>query len=142
MENKYSKRSLDNLKTCHFLLQLLFTRALQSFDHSITEGYRGEELQNRYYDEDKSKVQWPDSAHNHLDENDKPYSLAVHALPYPKFDWGDRERFHYFAGHIMGVAKDYGIPLIWGGDWKGNGLLNKNNYAKPFDDLAHYEIRS
>ena len=140
MRNTYSKNSLKNLKTCDFILRFLFTRVLKNFDHSITEGYRGKELQNRYFNEDKSKVQWPDSGHNHLDECGKPESLAVHALPYPNFDWNDRERFHYFAGHVMGLAKDYRIPLIWGGDWKGNGLLNKNNYSKPFDDLAHWEL--
>jgi len=141
MINTYSKRSLENLKTCDLILQYLFTRVLEGFDHSITEGYRGKVVQDRYFKEGKSKLQWPDSGHNNRNENDQPCSLAVHALPYPKFDWGDRERFHYFAGHVIGVAKEFGIPLIWGGDWRRNGLLNKNNYAKPFDDLAHYEIR-
>jgi len=138
--SRYSQRSLGNLKTCHSLIQLLFTRVLPGFDHSITEGWRGEELQNRHFSEDKSKVQWPDSAHNHMDCDGTPDSLAVHALPYPNFDWSDRERFHYFAGHVMGIADDFGIPLRWGGDWKRNTLLNKNNYKRPFDDLAHYEL--
>jgi len=137
--NKYSTQSLDNLKTCHFLLRFIFRRVLHGFDHSIGEGWRGEELQNQYFSEGSSKVRWPDSAHNHLDENGKPYSLAIHALPYP-LDWTDRERFHYLAGHVMGTAKDFGISLRWGGDWKRNNLLNKNNYKKPFDDLAHWEL--
>ncbi len=140
MKNTYSKRSLRNLETCHPVLQFLFTLVLRDIDHSITEGYRGKELQNRYFSEDKSKVQWPDSAHNILDKNGDPLSLAVHALPYPKFSWSDRDRFHYLAGHVMKTAKDLDIPLRWGGDWKRNDLLNKNNYTKPFDDLAHYEL--
>jgi len=137
--NKYSKRSLANLGTCHFLLQFLFTRVLPGFDHKITEGSRGKELQNQYFEEGSSKVQWPDSAHNHLDREGNPCSLAVHALPYP-VDWDDRERFHYLAGHVQGIAKDFGLNLRWGGDWKGNNLLNKNNYTRPFDDLAHWEL--
>ena len=140
MRNTYSKSSLKNLKTCHFLLRLVFIKSLRGFDHSITEGYRGKDLQNHYFQEGSSKVQWPDSAHNHVDENGDPCSLAIHALPYPNFDWNDRERFHYFAGHIMGNAKECNILLRWGGDWKGNTLLNKNNYKRPFDDLAHWEL--
>jgi len=140
--NKYSQRSLDNLKTCHFLIQFLFAQVLLGFDHSITEGWRGKELQNQYFSDPKklSKVQWPNSTHNHTDKDGTPYSLAVHALPYPNFDWNDRERFHYLAGHVMALANGFNIPLRWGGDWKRNTLLNKNNYKRPFDDLAHYEL--
>jgi len=138
MGNIYSSNSLENLDTCHSIIIFLFTRVLQGFDHSITEGYRGKELQNKYFSEGKSKVGWPDSAHNRL-VHGYPCSLAVHALPYP-IDWNDRDRFHYLAGHVMSLAKEFDIPLRWGGDWKQNDLLNKNNYAKPWDDLAHYEV--
>ena len=140
MANIYSHSSLKHLLTCHYVIQFLFTRVLKGFDHSIVEGYRGEELQNRYFRDNKSKVKWPDSLHNHTTKGGKPNSLAVHALPYP-IDWRDRDRFHYFAGYVKRMAEDFTIELRWGGDWKGNNLLNKNNYTKPFDDLAHWEVR-
>jgi len=140
MRNTYSKNSLKNLKTCDFVLRFLFTRVLKNFDHSIIEGYRGKELQNKYFATDLSKVQWPDSLHNRMDEHGEPRSLAIHAVPYP-LDWNDRERFTLLAGYVLQEAASLEIPIRWGGDWKGRNLLNKNEYKKPFDDMAHYEIR-
>jgi len=140
MRNTYSKNSLKNLKTCDFILRFLFTRVLKNFDHSITEGARGKELQNKYFEEGASKVQWPDSLHNRVDAHGNPCSLAIHAVPYP-LDWEDRERFTLLAGYVLQEAAELEIPLVWGGDWKGRNLLNKNEYKRPFDDLAHYEVR-
>jgi len=140
MRNTYSKSSLGHLKTCDFILRFLFTRVLKNFDHSIIEGFRGMSLQDKYFNEGLSKVRWPDSLHNRLDKHGEPCSLAIHAVPYP-LDWRDRERFTLLAGYVLQEAANLEIPIRWGGDWKGRNLLNKNEYEKPFDDFAHYEIR-
>ena len=56
--------------------------------------------------------------------------------PYP-IDWDDRERFHLFAGFVIGIAKSMGITLRWGGDWNMNFEVDDNQ----FDDFPHFEIR-
>ena len=87
-------------------------------------------LQDRYYEEDKSKVRYPFSLHN------RTPSQAVHAMPYP-IDWGDRERMTYFAGFVMDRAAILNIAVRWGGDWDKDTELRDNK----FDDLTHFELR-
>jgi len=137
MRNTYSKRSLKYLKTCDFILRFLFTRVLKNFDHSILEGWRGEELQNKYFNATPqlSKLKWPDSLHNRLDQHGEPCSLAIHAVPHP-LDWNDRERFTFLAGYVLQEAANLEIPLRWGGDWDMDTEVRDNK----FDDLAHYEV--
>ena len=55
--------------------------------------------------------------------------------PYP-LRWAERERFHYFAGYVLGRAFDMDIPLIWGGDWDGDFEIFDNK----FDDLVHFQL--
>ena len=100
------------------------------FDCSILIGHRGEEAQNKAFDEGKSKVRYPKGKHN-----SKP-STAVDVAPYP-IDWEDRERFIYFAGLVKGIALEMGISLRWGGDWNNDTQLSDNK----FDDLVHFELR-
>ena len=68
MQHKFGKTSEINLNTLHFSLQLVAREALAMglMDFSITEGHRGEELQNKYYNEGKSRVQYPHGKHNQI----------------------------------------------------------------------------
>lgn len=88
-----------------------------------------ESEQNKYFEQGKTKVQWPDSKHN------KKPSWALDAAPTP-IDWEDRERFYYFAGVVMAVAKLLKIEIRWGGDWDRDG----NFKDQSFDDLVHFEM--
>ena len=56
--------------------------------------------------------------------------------PYP-LDWDDRERFQYFAGFVLGTAKQLNLDIRYGGDWDSDNDLKDNN----FDDLVHFEIK-
>ena len=47
-----------------------------------------------------------------------------------------RENATLFAGFVLGVAHEMGIPIRWGGDWNGNWDTADNN----FDDFWHFEI--
>jgi peptidoglycan L-alanyl-D-glutamate endopeptidase CwlK len=127
---KFGKKSKKNLYTCDEDLIALFEEVVRYFDCSVLEGHRGEKLQNKYFDEGKSKLRFPNGNHNN-----NP-STAVDVVPYP-IDWDDRERMTYFAGFVKGVAYKMGIPIRWGGDWNNNNELKDNN----FDDLPHFEIR-
>ena len=66
--------------------------------------------------------------------NAKP-SRAVDVAPYP-IDWNDRERFHLFAGFVLGIAYSMDISLRWGGDWNQNFEVDDNQ----FDDFPHFEL--
>ena len=85
---------------------------------------------NKLYEEGKTKVYWPNGRHN-----SNP-SRAVDVVPYP-IDWDDRERFHLFAGFVIGIAQSMGIRLRWGGDWNMNFEVDDNN----FDDFPHFEVK-
>ena len=127
---RFGKRSIGRLQTCDQKLQELFYEVVKHFDCSIIEGHRGEERQNKAFADGKSKVKYPNGKHN------QNPSIAVDVAPYP-IDWSDRDRFHYFGGFVLGVAKEMGMNIRWGGDW------NQDTHTKDntFDDLVHFEIK-
>ena len=128
---KFGRASKKRLKTCDEVLVFLFEEVVKYFDCTVLEGHRGKKLQNKYFKEGKSKLQYPDGNHNKIP------SFAVDVVPYP-IDWEDRERMTYIAGYVKRIALMLGIPIRWGGDWNGNNDLKDNN----FDDLPHFELRS
>ena len=126
---KFSKKSLKQLETCHANLRKVFVEVIKTVDCSILEGHRGKDKQNTLYKEGKTKVKYPNGRHNEF------LSRAVDVVPYP-IDWDDRERFHLFAGFVLGIANQMGIKLRWGGDWNINWFVDDNK----FDDLPHFEL--
>tara|TARA_R110002167_G_C12231240_1_gene609851 strand:- start:29 stop:424 length:396 start_codon:yes stop_codon:yes gene_type:complete len=127
---RFGKSSKKRLLTCDKRLQEIFNEVIKYIDCSVLEGYRGEKRQNKLQEEGKSKVRYPKGRHN------ASPSLAVDVAPYP-IDWNDRERFHLFAGYVLGVARGLGYTLRWGGDWNMNFKVNDNK----FDDFPHFEIK-
>lgn len=133
--SSYSVRSRERLNTCHKDLRMIFNAVIHHFDNSILCGHRDEAAQMEAYNSGRSKVKWPNGKHN------RTPSMAVDAAPYP-LDWQDRERFHYFAGYVMGVAAIlYSDGLIthrlrYGGDWDMDTEVADNG----FDDLVHFEL--
>ena len=127
---KFGKRSRERLATCDERLQKVFYKVIEYVDCSVLEGYRDEKRQNKLFEEGKTKVRYPSGRHNH-----KP-SRAVDIAPYP-IDWTDRERFHLFAGFVLGIAQSMGIKLRWGGDWNRNFEVDDNK----FDDFPHFELK-
>jgi hypothetical protein len=127
---KFGRRSRERLKTCDNRLQLIFNEVIKHVDCSVLEGHRSEERQNSLFDEGKTKVKYPNGRHN------ASPSRAVDVVPYP-IDWDDRERFHLFAGFVIGIAKGMNINLRWGGDWNQNFEVDDNQ----FDDFPHFELK-
>ena len=126
---KFGTKSKERLSTCHPDIQKVFNEVIKTIDCTITEGMRGEELQNKYFDEGKSKVRFPDGKHN-----GNP-SRAIDVCPYP-VDYEDRERFTLFAGYVLGIAKSMNIKMRWGGCWRNDFDPKKNG----FDDMPHFEL--
>lgn len=122
MANSFSGRSAQNLSEAHPDLQRLFNTVLMLADCTILCGYRGERAQNEAYRSGKSQLPWPKSRHNM-----KP-SLAVDVAPYP-IDFKDTVRFTAFSDVVKMCAKQLGIAVTWGGDWK-------------MKDLVHWELKS
>ena len=127
---KFGKKSKKELATCRPEVQEVFNEVIKTVDCSVLEGHRSEDRQNTLYKEGKTKVTYPKGRHN------SSPSRAVDVCPYP-IDWSDRERFHLFAGFVIGIARSKGINLRWGGDWNQNWEVDDNK----FDDFPHYEIR-
>lgn len=144
--NHYSKNSRDMLNTCHQDLQTIFERVLEFWDHSIICGRRGRLDQDKAFAEGKSKVQWPNSKHNIVDEYGNEdtvgLSLAVDAVPYP-VDWDNIDRFIAFGCYVLGVAdalyRQGAIShrLRWGGDWN---YLSRDLSPQSFNDYPHFEL--
>lgn len=126
---KFGKRSKYNLLSCDKRIVELFEEVVKEFDCSVLCGYRGQDEQDKAWNESKSTLRYPKSKHNSMP------SMAVDVAPYP-IDWDDTERFYYFAGYVKGVASQMGIGIIWGGDWDNDTKVRDNG----FDDLVHFQI--
>ena len=127
---KFGKSSRERLATCDDRLQKVFNEVIKYVDCSVLEGHRSEERQDKLFEENKTKVKYPRGRHN------ANPSRAADVVPYP-VDWADRERFHLFAGFVLGIARGMGINLRWGGDWNQNFEVDDN----MFDDFPHFELR-
>ncbi len=126
---KFGRTSKRRLETCDEDLIDLFNEVIKYFDCTILEGHRGKELQNKYYNEGKSKVKYPRGKHN------ADPSTAVDVVPYP-VDWEDTDRMYYFAGFVKGMAASMEINIRWGGDWDNDTEVKDTG----FKDLPHYEL--
>lgn len=120
--NKFSQNSLDKLSTCHPDLQLLFNEVIKKHDCMIICGHRNKADQDQAYKTKHSKTPWPESAHNSLP------SWAADVIPYPLSDWNDKLLFKTFSDIVKETAKELGIEIMWGGDFKS------------FYDGPHYEL--
>ena len=126
----FGKSSKNRLSTCDDRLQKVFNEVIKHVDCSVLEGHRSKDRQNKLYEEEKTKVKYPDGRHN------RQPSSAVDVTPYP-VDWKDRERQTLFAGFVIGVASQMGINLRWGGDWDQDFQVVDNR----FDDFPHFELK-
>ena len=127
---KFGSRSKDRLSSCHKDLQKVFNEVIKHIDCSVLEGFRNQDRQDKLYEQGKTKVKFPKGRHNQFP------SLAADVTPYP-LDWEDRERQTLFAGFVLGIARQMGIKLRWGGDWDMDFQVMDNR----FDDFPHFEVR-
>lgn len=125
----FSEKSAAILATCHPDIQRVMNEVVKHFDCTPTEGTRTLERQKKLLAEGKTKTL--NSKHLHTP------SQAIDIVPYP-IDYLDRERFHLFAGFVLGIASQLGVKLRWGGDWDMDTEVDDNT----FDDLPHYELVS
>ena len=126
---KFSQRSLDNLKNVDERLVRICNELIKRVDFTVIEGFRSLERQKEMYDKGFSKIDGISKKGKH---NYSP-SLAIDIIPFKKghnpFD-GSKESdimFDNLAKEFKQVAKELGINITWGGDWK-------------FIDKPHFQI--
>ena len=129
MKYNFSQRSLDNLKNVDERLVRICNELIKRVDYTVIEGFRTPERQKELYDKGFSKIDGITKKGKH---NYSP-SLAIDIIPYKKghnpFD-GSKESdimFDNLAKEFKQVAKELGINITWGGDWK-------------FIDKPHFQI--
>jgi peptidoglycan L-alanyl-D-glutamate endopeptidase CwlK len=122
MEYQFGKTSQARLEKTPPRSQLVFRAALAQglMDISIIQGVRTREEQDRFYEQGRSKVQWPDGKHNIKDPGEK--AKAVDAGPYinGKITY-DHRHCCYLSGLVQGIGRSLGGKIRWGGNWDQDG---------------------
>lgn len=142
VKNKFSKRSLENLKMVHPDLHWIFHSVLKYQDCTIIEGLRGKTRQNELYEGGSSKLQWPNSKHNL--QLGQQYVKAVDVAPCfkGKIMWKDQGAFYMFVGRVKQITdillaeNRITHRIRCGADWDKDGLTDD----QVFDDLPHFEL--
>ncbi len=123
---QFGSRSVARLNLCHRDLQMLAEAVIEVSPEDITvvTGSRGEEAQDKAYNEGHSKVKYPHSMHNI-----QP-SMAMDLAPWidGKIPWEDIESFKRLGVLVKSEAKRLKINIRWGGDWV------------TFKDYPHFEL--
>lgn len=101
----YSESSKKKISTMHPDLQAILDDAIEVMDLTVVWGYRGEEAQNKAFDEGNSKLKFPQSDHNRMP------SRAGDVIPYPEKWQASREKFMLMQGILRGIAHKRGIKL-------------------------------
>ena len=84
-------------------------------DAHISWSYRNEQDQNQMVYEGKSKLHWPDSAHNFRDANFQPKSRAVDLF---EIDNSYKALFRQaFYEGVNTLNLQNSQPVKWGGSW-------------------------
>ena len=130
----FGKNSLAKLSLADTRLQKVANLAMEwgIMDFAVIESFRDKITQDRYHQEGKSKVVWPDGKHN------KQPAQALDIVPFinGKISWDSRHCLA-LSGIILAAGKVIGVPLRWGGNWDRDGepITDQN-----FQDLVHYEL--
>lgn len=107
---KLGKRSIERLSTVNPTLQAVILKSFETmpFDITVLEGIRSKERQAELFKSGASKTM----NSKHLTGN------AIDIAPFP-IDWNDKERFNEMAKNVYAAAKELGVKVRWGGDFKG-----------------------
>jgi hypothetical protein len=130
MGYQLSTESLEKLQSVHGDLVKVVQAVSQIVPVSVICGYRDEASQALAVAQGRSKTPWPHSKHN------LSPALAVDLTPLP-FRPSNTDRMYYFAGLVLGVATQLGIPIRCGADFD----CNFDPDTDSFHDLFHFELK-
>lgn len=132
----FGKTSKAKLKQCAPKLQQIMLAAIANskVDFGITEGHRDKETQNRYYDEGRSKVRWPNGKHNEFPSEAADLVAYVNGKPTYEMTY-----YIYLYGLLTGIAHSmYNDTTIRSGlDWDQDGEIMTD---QKFNDGCHFEL--
>lgn len=135
----FGTASKARLATCKPNLVEICYEVIQHYDFIVLCGVRLKEAQNEAFRSGHSKLRWPDSRHNVLEEGQR--SEAIDIAPYhmisPHIRWNNTREFVFLAGMMRQAAFHLGIPIRWGGNWDRD--MNLYDLNRPFD-LVHFEL--
>lgn len=111
MTYKFGERSRDRMQGVHPDLVAVMDRAIQSspIDFTVLEGLRSVDRQKQLVAEGKSQTM----NSRHL----TGHAIDVAPIVDGKVSW-DWEHYHILAPVIKQAARDIGVDIEWGGDWK------------------------
>lgn len=136
----FGRKSMAEKDTLCPPLQKILEGIIKIFDISVMKGTRGEEEQNRDYDNGATTLRYPDSNHNESPSN------AVDCVPYP-IRWNILSRFYRMMALAFREANKIKAMIRSGGDWRRDGTLNNyivpgtNPPRKALMDLPHLEYK-
>jgi hypothetical protein len=130
--NKWGKNSKKHRESIDWHLNAVSDQVLKIRDHSIIEGHRPEAEQNAAFDSGASHLRWPDGKHNSIPSK----ALDMQPYPLPESTQVLREDLSYLAGLYVGIGRQMGLRIRWGGSWDETGETVNNK----FDDLYHIEV--
>lgn len=118
---KFSQRSENNLKGIHPDLERVVRLAitLTEVDFGVIEGLRTIEKQREYVASGASKTLNSRHLTGHA------VDLMAYVGGAGRWDW---PLYYKLADAMKAAAKQLGIPIVWGGDWK------------KFPDGPHFEL--
>ena len=128
---KFSKRSKDNLDSCHPDIQKVFNEVIKHVDCTVLEGIRTRARQEELVRTGKSKTM--NSKHLAYDG----VSRAVDVMKYP-IVWDDWKSNAMFAGFVIGIAKSMGIELTSGIDWDNDFNVTEHSFL----DAPHFQLKT
>lgn len=126
----FGKKSLEKIETIHDDLKLVLYEAIKIIDFSVIEGQRCKEIQDKYFNEGRSKVKFPNGKHNTIPSD----AVDIAPFPYPA-NKEELSQAYFLAGVITGVAFKMGIKIRIGCDWNGDGNIRNDK----FQDVWHVE---
>jgi peptidoglycan L-alanyl-D-glutamate endopeptidase CwlK len=136
----FGKTSQDRLSTCDPRLQAIMLEAIQVVDFTVVVGHRGEEEQNKAFDEGKSQKRWPDGNHNASPSRAIDVAPVWYENGKAQVDWADVPAFARLMGVIQGIAFRHGIRLRFGIDWDGDFRSVGHDPGENFLDAPHVEL--
>jgi peptidoglycan LD-endopeptidase CwlK len=122
----FCNRSKRNLDCMHLILVQVANSAIESCDFTIICSVRSAVDQDRAYQLKRSRARFGESPHNYYP------SLAFDFIPCPfvDADWENVQRFTDIARNIIAAARQLGVNIRWGGDFRS------------FKDLPHFELEN
>lgn len=125
---KFSTRSIQLLNTVDKRLGILANEVLKisKVDFGITEGWRSQEQQLKYYNQGTSQCDGINKISKH--QKGKSIDIICYDPKTNKPTYDKKELYYYVAGLFEGKARELEIDIQWGGWWS-------------LEDCPHFELK-